>query len=151
MICKFFNRLFSSEHKKQEPTKKEYFGVLEAEQYLYGLGYVKVLLEGVQLSKIELYDAFFIQSESQVPLCINIQRWYTSYERSIVNLSIGKFPDVVRLYLANPKLSFQDKINDVLHWIENNQDVINEKRNLIIKEEQLQLDKKMAYLMLPVK
>lgn len=84
-------------------------------------------------------------------MCINIQRWYVSSEHSIVNLSIGKFPDVVRLYLANPKLSFQDKINDVLHWIENNQDVINEKRNLIIKEEQLQRDRKMAYLMLPKK
>lgn len=109
------------------------------------------MLEGVQFSEIALYDAFFIQSESQVPLCINIQRWYHYCEQSVVHVSIGKLPGVISLYSADLNLSSKDKINDVLHWIENNQDVINQKRNLIIKEEQFQRDKKMAYLMLPKK
>lgn len=63
MICKFFNKLFGGEDNKQEPTKedKKYFSVLDVEQYLYKLGYVKVLPEDVELS---IYDAFFIQSES---------------------------------------------------------------------------------------
>lgn len=151
MICKFFSKLLGGEDEKQEPTKEEYFGVLEAEQYLYNLGYVKVLLEDVLVSKIAIYDNFFMQSENEIPVWINIKWWYHYYEQSVVHVSIGKLPGVISLYSADLNLSFKDRINDVVQWINKNQNIINEKRNLIIKEEQLQLGKKMSYLMLPTK